>query len=113
MSRTHVTRDLRRVQRWTAPRFRLDRPGDSLGNLHAAKVEFINKRIGLGNAGVGFCEALRYTHTGLQLGRDVGRHVLAVCVAPRERESEVPVPIKSELLEEKVDVLFKQAIGAQ
>ena len=51
-------------------------------------------------------------HAGFQLGSHVGGHVLAVGVAAGDVEAEVAVACKVRNLEEQVDLLFQQAVGA-
>ena len=82
-------------------------------HLDAAEVELIDEGVGLGEERARrVVEVLGQAHAGLQLGGHVGGHVQAVGVAAGEGEAEVAVALEVRILEEQVDLLLEQAVGA-
>jgi hypothetical protein len=51
-------------------------------------------------------------NSAFQLGGHIGGHIQAVGVAAGEGQAEVPVALEVRILEEQVDLLLEQAVGA-
>ena len=79
--------------------------------LHTAEIKFVDERIGAEYARAYAVEALRPAHSGVQPGSHIGGDILAVCISPRKRHSQLPVPVKMGVLINDTDLLFEQAVG--